>query len=148
MAQRFGNLKVYFPNVVFKIIPDARLGKNQAAFRVPLNINKLDIKDYLTHIYNVTVTDVRTTVFPGKLSTNRYTGQKERSSRIKKAIVTMKEEFEYPAEANVDEDFGGLEIKYEEKRRANKLKGWRIRPSLEMANMRKEILAKRAEENK
>ncbi|KAJ1645305.1 mitochondrial 54S ribosomal protein YmL41 [Coemansia erecta] len=145
MAQRFGSLKVYFPNVVFKIIPDARLGKNQAAFRVPLNVNKLDIKDYLTHIYNVTVTDVRTTVFPGKLSTNRYTGQKERGSRIKKAIVTTKEEFEYPKEADVDKHFGGLEIKHETMRRANKLKGWRIRPSIEMMALRTKILESRRE---
>ncbi|KAI8319198.1 hypothetical protein GQ54DRAFT_238209, partial [Martensiomyces pterosporus] len=107
------------------------LGKNQAAFRVPLNVNKLDIKDYLTHIYSVNVTDVRTTVFPGKWTINRFTGQKERTSRTKKAIVTTKEEFEYPAEADVDKEFGGLELKYEEKRRANKLKGWRIRPSME-----------------
>ncbi|KAJ2373058.1 mitochondrial 54S ribosomal protein YmL41 [Coemansia sp. RSA 2607] len=144
MAQRFGNLKVYFPNIVFKIIPDARLAKNQAAFRVPLNINKLDIKDYLTHVYNVTVTDVRTTVFPGKLAVNRYSGQKERSSRIKKAIVTMKEEFEYPKEANTDKDFGGLEMKYETLRRANKLKGWRIRPSVEMMAMRSQVRESRA----
>ncbi|KAJ1883536.1 mitochondrial 54S ribosomal protein YmL41 [Coemansia sp. RSA 1722] len=145
MAQRFGNLKVYFPNIVFKIIPDARLGKNQAAFRVPLNVNKLDIKDYLSHIYNVTVTDVRTTVFAGKQTTNRHTGQKDRSSRIKKAIVTIKEEFEYPKEADVDKNFGGLELKYEQMRRANKLKGWRIRPSIEMMALRAKILEGRRE---
>ncbi|KAJ1805706.1 mitochondrial 54S ribosomal protein YmL41, partial [Coemansia sp. RSA 2599] len=125
------------------IIPDARLAKNQAAFRVPLNVNKLDIKDYLTHLYNVTVTDVRTTVFAGKLGTNRFTGQKERSSRIKKAIVTIKEEFEYPKEADVDKHFGGLELKYEQMRRANKLKGWRIRPSMDMMALRAKILEDR-----
>ncbi|KAI7826435.1 ribosomal protein L23-domain-containing protein [Kickxella alabastrina] len=143
MAQRFGSFKVYFPNIIFKIIPDARLSKNQAAFRVPLNVNKLDIKDYLSHMYNVTITDVRTTVFPGKVSTNRFTGQKERSSRVKKAIVTTKETFEYPQEADIDKDFGGLEIKYEEKRRANKLKGWRIRPTMEMMSLRQKILENR-----
>ncbi|KAJ2003799.1 mitochondrial 54S ribosomal protein YmL41, partial [Coemansia thaxteri] len=62
MAQQLGGFRVYFPNLIFKIIPDARLSKNQAAFRVPLHVNKLDIKDYLANIYNVTVTDVRTTV--------------------------------------------------------------------------------------
>ncbi|KAJ1663488.1 mitochondrial 54S ribosomal protein YmL41 [Coemansia sp. RSA 1813] len=129
MAQRFGNFKVYFPNLVFKIIPDSRLGRNQAAFRVPLQVNKLDIKDYLTHIYNVTVTDVRTTVFPGKLSLNRFTGQQERSPRIKKAIVTIKEDFEYPKEVDVDKDFKGAQVEYQRKRRDNKLKGWRLRPT-------------------
>ncbi|KAJ2785452.1 mitochondrial 54S ribosomal protein YmL41 [Coemansia javaensis] len=145
MAQRFGNAKVYFPNVVFKITPDARLGRNQAAFRVPLNINKLDIKDYLTHIYNVTVTDVRTVVFPGKLYLNRFTGQKERTSRTKKAIVTMKEEFKYPPEPNVDRDFGGMEMRYERLRMANRLRGW-TGQTPEMLKLQKEILAK--EENK
>ncbi|KAJ2755415.1 mitochondrial 54S ribosomal protein YmL41 [Coemansia nantahalensis] len=144
MAQRFGNVKIYFPNIVFKIIPDARLSKYQAAFRVPLNINKLDIKDYLTHIYSVTVTDVRTVVFPGKLALNRFTGRKERSSRTKKAIVTMKEEFRYPAAPNVDADFGGLEMKYERMRMANKLKGW-TEPTQEMEKLHQQIMAKRAE---
>ncbi|KAJ2900849.1 mitochondrial 54S ribosomal protein YmL41 [Coemansia aciculifera] len=148
MAQRFGSLRVYFPNLVFKIIPDARLSKNQAAFRVPLNVNKLDIKDYLTHIYNVNVTDVRTAVFPGKVTLNRFTGQKERSSRTKKAIVTTTEEFEYPEEANVDRDFGGLDMKYEGLRRANKLKGWRIRPSQEMADLRRQLLKRNQEQEK
>lgn len=145
MAPGFGNLKVYFPNIIFKAIPDSRLGKNQAAFRVPLNVNKLDIKDYLTHIYNVTVTDVRTAVLPGKVTVNRYTGQKERNSRTKKAIVTMKEDFEYPKEPDVDRDFGGLEVKYEGMRRANKLKGWRIRPTLEMMELKKKVLEQRME---
>ncbi|KAJ2082923.1 mitochondrial 54S ribosomal protein YmL41 [Coemansia sp. RSA 988] len=124
MAQQFGNFRIYFPNIVFKIIPDTRLSKNQAAFRVPLNINKLDIKDYLTHIYNVTVTDVRTTVFPGKLVLNRRTGVKERQSRTKKAIVTIKEEFEYPKPPDVDNQFGGLQKKYSELRTRNRMKGW------------------------
>ncbi|KAJ2661683.1 mitochondrial 54S ribosomal protein YmL41 [Coemansia sp. RSA 1200] len=135
MAQRFGNFKVYLPNLIFKIIPDSRLGVNQAAFRVPLQLNKLDIKDYLTHVYNVTVTDVRTTVFPGKLSLNHFTGQKERSPRIKKAIVTIKEEFHYPAEPDVNKDFKGLQVEYQQQRRNNKLKGWRIRPTLRLREL-------------
>ncbi|KAJ2558007.1 mitochondrial 54S ribosomal protein YmL41 [Coemansia sp. RSA 1933] len=148
MAQRFGNLKVYLPNLVFKIIPDARLGKNQAAFRVPLQVNKLDIKDYLTHIYNVTVTDVRTSVFPGKLSLNHYTAQKVRSPRIKKAIVTIKEQFDYPAEPDVKNDFKGENAEYQKLRRANKLKGWRIRPSPAMQKLSWKILAELEAKNK
>ncbi|KAJ2711050.1 mitochondrial 54S ribosomal protein YmL41 [Coemansia spiralis] len=144
MAQRFGSVKIYFPNIVFKIIPDTRLSKFQAAFRVPLNINKLDIKDYLTHIYNVTVTDVRTVVFPGKLVLNRFTGRKERASRTKKAIVTMKKEFTYPPEVNVDHDFGGLEKKYEKLRMANKMRGWTSQTP-EMEKLYKQIMEKRAE---
>ncbi|KAJ2157664.1 mitochondrial 54S ribosomal protein YmL41 [Coemansia sp. RSA 552] len=138
MAQRFGNFKVYFPNLVFKIIPDTRLSRNQAAFRVPLNVNKLDIKDYLTHIYNVTVTDVRTVVFPGKLVMNRTTGQKERAARKKKAIVTMKEDFAYPPELDVDKDFGGNKKRYQEMLRSNRLRGW-TRRSPEMLALGAEL---------
>ncbi|KAJ1836635.1 mitochondrial 54S ribosomal protein YmL41 [Coemansia sp. RSA 2706] len=145
MAPKFGNLRIYFPNIIFKIIPDARLGKNQAAFRVPLNINKLDIRDYLTHIYNVTVTDVRTAVLPGKLFVNRYTGQKERTSRTKKAIVTMKEEFAYPAEPDVENDLGGKESRFEKMRTKSRTKGWNYRPPLEMKELRQEIMAKRTQ---
>ncbi|KAJ2164772.1 mitochondrial 54S ribosomal protein YmL41, partial [Coemansia sp. RSA 551] len=113
MPPKFGNFKIYFPNIVFKIIPDPRLTKHQAAFRIPLNLNKLDVRDYLTHIYNVTVTDVRTAVLPGKIMTNRFTGQKERTSRTKKAIVTMKETFQYPEAPDLDGDFGGKQKKFE-----------------------------------
>ncbi|KAJ2002043.1 hypothetical protein GGI06_005767, partial [Coemansia sp. S85] len=66
----------------------------------------------------------------------------ERTSRTKKAIVTTKEEFEYPPEVDVDQDFGGMEVKYEQMRRANKLKGWRIRPSQEMAGIRRKLQEK------
>ncbi|KAJ2845488.1 mitochondrial 54S ribosomal protein YmL41 [Coemansia erecta] len=148
MAQRFGSAKIYFPNLVFKIIPDSRLSKNQAAFRVPLQVNKLDIKDYLTHIYNVTVTDVRTTVFPGKLSLNQYTAQMERSPRIKKAIVTIKEQFDYPQEPDVNKDFQGEQVEYQEMRRANKLKGWRIRPSLQMKKLAQKLREKEEENSR
>ncbi|KAJ2805531.1 mitochondrial 54S ribosomal protein YmL41 [Coemansia guatemalensis] len=149
MAQRFGNFRIYFPNIVFKIIPDARLSKNQAAFRVPLNINKLDIKDYLTHIYNVTVTDVRTTVFPGKLVLNRRTGVKERQSRTKKAIVTIKEEFEYPEQPDVDNNFGGLQRKHAELRTRNRMKGWtNTTPEMKKLQDTLEKMRERAQEGK
>ncbi|KAJ2339068.1 mitochondrial 54S ribosomal protein YmL41 [Coemansia erecta] len=139
MAPKFGNLKIYFPNIVFKIIPDARLNKYQAAFRIPLNLNKLDVRDYLTHIYNVTVTDVRTAVLPGKLTNNRYTGRRERTSRTKKAIVTMKEEFHYPEAPDIDRDFGGKEKQFEMLRTTNKMKGWNYRPDPKIKQLRNEI---------
>ncbi|KAJ2503581.1 mitochondrial 54S ribosomal protein YmL41 [Coemansia sp. RSA 1972] len=148
MAPKFGNFKIYFPNIVFKIIPDPRLTKHQAAFRIPLNLNKLDVRDYLTHIYNVTVTDVRTAVLPGKLTTNRFTGQKERTSRTKKAIVTMKETFQYPEAPDLDADFGGKQKKFEMLRTANRMKGWNYRPSPEAKQLRKEIAEAQAKKDK
>ncbi|KAJ2851745.1 mitochondrial 54S ribosomal protein YmL41 [Coemansia brasiliensis] len=148
MAQKFGNFKIYFPNIIFKIIPDPRLSKNQAAFRVPLNVNKFDIRDYLTNIYNVTVTDVRTAVLPGKWKLNHYTGRKERTARTKKAIVTMKEEFTYPSEPDVDKDFGGLETRMHAILSRNRMKGWNYRPSMELLRLREQVKEQKRENAK
>ncbi|KAJ1916744.1 mitochondrial 54S ribosomal protein YmL41 [Mycoemilia scoparia] len=142
LVPRFGNKKVFFPNLIFKIIRDPKLGPNQAAFRVPLNVNKFDIRDYLSHLYKVTVTDVRTVIFPGKKTLDVRTGQRTRTSRIKKAIVTTVEEFKYPPKPDVDADFGGKESSYESERRRKKLLGFRIRPSKEQKELAKEIKQK------
>ncbi|KAJ1679285.1 mitochondrial 54S ribosomal protein YmL41 [Spiromyces aspiralis] len=143
LAPRFGTKKIYFPNLVFKIIRSEGLGPNQAAFHVPLHVNKFDIRDYLSHLYNVTVTDVRTAILPGKPTTDRRTAQKTRSPRIKKAIVTTVEEFTYPPPPDVDKDFGGKESLYESLRRRNKLKGFRIRPSEQQKALGLDIMKKR-----
>ena len=66
---------------------------NRFGFIVKPEANKLQIKEEVERMYNVTVVDVNTLLFSGKRS-QRYTraglvrGQK---SAFKKAIVTLKE---------------------------------------------------------
>lgn len=86
--------KVYFPNFIFTLV---RSGKsraaNQAVFRVPRILNKLDIKQYLEGLYGVKVASVQTFNFLAK--TTRQ-GRHYTPSR-KNAIVKLEgATFKYP----------------------------------------------------
>ncbi|PVU98048.1 hypothetical protein BB561_000164 [Smittium simulii] len=132
--QKFGTKRVFFPNLVFSLLRSNKIESNQAIFKVPLYVNKFDIKDYLTHLYNVTVTDVRTYVLPGKPMRDMRSALKILSSREKRAIVTMKEDFHYPPPPDL-EMFGKWTMKYQQMDAKRRTKGWRIR----MTPQQKEI---------
>ncbi|PKC72029.1 hypothetical protein RhiirA1_412365, partial [Rhizophagus irregularis] len=87
-----GFKKIYLPNVIFRLMRTPSLPPNKVAFRIPTNINKLDIKDYLTNIYKLDVVDVRTMVYAAESQINN---QRYRPS-YKKAIVTLGDDFNYP----------------------------------------------------
>ncbi|MBN1462196.1 MAG: 50S ribosomal protein L23 [Paludibacteraceae bacterium] len=66
---------------------------NRYGFRVDLNANKIQIKQAIQEMYNVTVVAVNTSVQPGKKK-SRYTKGgviKGATSNYKKAVVTLKE---------------------------------------------------------
>ena len=66
---------------------------NRYGFVVRPDANKLQIKEEVERLYNVTVVDVNTLLFAGKRS-QRYTKAglvKGQKSSFKKAIVTLKE---------------------------------------------------------
>jgi len=73
------------------IKPGKQLSPNTVAFRVPLNMNKLQIKNYLEQIYMVSVKRVRTLVCLGKKhvipGARRIYVQKDPD--FKKAYVTV-----------------------------------------------------------
>jgi len=66
------------------------------AFRVPLNYNKLQIRNYLEEIYKIDVVDVRTMIYLGKERRNYRTGLREKRSDYKKAYVRLLHPFPYP----------------------------------------------------
>ncbi|RKP38018.1 hypothetical protein BJ085DRAFT_22992 [Dimargaris cristalligena] len=103
-----------------------KLEPNQAAFHVPVNVNKLDIRDYLTNLYNVTVMDVRTVIQAGRKRYNPQLRSFEREARIKKAIVTFDTTVQYPPKPN-PEDFSAHLRDLSEKFTKLKLEGWRPR---------------------
>ena len=62
---------------------------NAVTFEVDRRANKIEIKEAVQKLFNVTVTDVRVMNFSGKSKrVGRYTGKK---SDWKKAIVALKE---------------------------------------------------------
>ncbi|ORX99157.1 hypothetical protein K493DRAFT_313311 [Basidiobolus meristosporus CBS 931.73] len=121
----FGNKQIFFPSVIFKVVR-SNLPPNQVAFRVPPKVNKLDIKDYLSHVYKLDVVNVRTVNYEGKMKMDARIGRRVRDKDWKKAIVTIGTDFEYPAKPNLD-DFGKETHQEQVTHRARKLKGWRMR---------------------
>jgi ribosomal protein L23 len=94
------------PNVPFILLPPPQYAPaNVFRFQVPLNYNKIQIKNYLEKLYNVKITKVNTVIYTGKRIVNykainpqtkkdAYTYEKD----SKKALVTVTEEhaFTYP----------------------------------------------------
>ena len=79
------SIKVYFPNFVFTLIRSGkRRDPNQAIFRVPSILTKIDITQYLSKIYNLNVTDVHTVNFVARESKAR----RRYYPAYKNAIVT------------------------------------------------------------
>lgn len=81
------SVKVYFPNFIFSLVRSGkRRDPNQAVFRVPSMLTKLDISQYLSKIYNLNVTDVHTVNFIARESKAR----RRYFPSYKNAIVTYK----------------------------------------------------------
>ncbi|CAI2179635.1 19779_t:CDS:1 [Funneliformis geosporum] len=118
-----GFKKIYFPNIIFRLIRTPSLPPNKVAFRIPTKVNKLDIKDYLTHIYKLDVVDVRTMVYAAELQ--KYSNKYRPS--YKKAIVTLSEDFNYPPTPS-DSKFSTELFQENRKSQVRKLAGWKSRP--------------------
>lgn len=75
------------------------LAPNFAHFEVPLNITKLDMKDYLYHLYNTEVLSIRSYVLGVPRSRRNIRGPVELNKRFKKRmIVELIDPFIYPEE--------------------------------------------------
>ncbi|EMR08741.1 hypothetical protein PNEG_02915 [Pneumocystis murina B123] len=96
---KLGKKPVYLPNIVFTLLRSPYLLPTQAAFKVPITVNKFDVKDYLFHIYRIEVTRVRSMIcYRKRIRRKDYTKMLERTPSFKKVIVDMKEPFIYPKE--------------------------------------------------
>ncbi|BFZ59703.1 mitochondrial 54S ribosomal protein YmL41 [Saitoella coloradoensis] len=103
---RLGDKKIYFPQHVFTLIRSPKIRPDQAAFRVPLNVNKFDVRDYLWNIYGLRTYAVKSMIYVGKIyrakAFNPTKGRWQaldwrRHSSQKKVIVDMDRPFVYPA---------------------------------------------------
>ncbi|RPB04260.1 hypothetical protein L873DRAFT_1759560 [Choiromyces venosus 120613-1] len=99
-----GTKKVFLPNFTLALVRTPHLPPNYVQFIVPLNINKLDLKDYLLHAYNVEVLSVRSFIQQQNIQRaknkdlNRPKIEWYRPRAIKKMTVELKEPFVYPPE--------------------------------------------------
>ncbi|KAI9140619.1 hypothetical protein BKA69DRAFT_1078901 [Paraphysoderma sedebokerense] len=99
--------QIHFPNVIFKLLHSPSLPNNQAAFKIPQHLNKLDVHNYLSKIYNLNILDVRTMNYAGRRKINKRNGQVFQTAKWKKAIVTLDREFVWP-EMPKDEELVAL----------------------------------------
>lgn len=98
---RVGGRQSYFPKArIILMKPGARHTPYQAKFVVPKSFNKLDLRDYLYHVYGLRVLRVTTQISAG---TVRYIGMwRTRSPQIKTMIVDMEQPFIWPSDESVE----------------------------------------------
>ncbi|KAL2821634.1 ribosomal protein L23-domain-containing protein [Aspergillus granulosus] len=92
--------QVYLPNFTIALIRTPFLPPRFASFYVPLNFNKLDLRDYLQRLYGVGVLRIRSYIEQMKVTRmkrngNGY-GQLRRPRSKKRMTVEMKEPFVWP----------------------------------------------------
>ncbi|KAG2082529.1 hypothetical protein BD769DRAFT_1544063 [Suillus cothurnatus] len=94
--------RIYLPNIIFRMVRNhTPTGKAynpyEATFRVPMSITKTDVRSYLSAVYGVKTTYIRTANYFSPLY-RRYNGAKAtRSYRTyKRAVVGLVDPFYYP----------------------------------------------------
>ncbi|CCD22579.1 mitochondrial 54S ribosomal protein uL23m NDAI_0A04220 [Naumovozyma dairenensis CBS 421] len=110
---RVGSRKLYFPKArVILLRPNAKHTPYQAKFIVPKSFNKLDLRDYLYHIYGLRAMNITTQLLPGTYSTVGRMGSRFRGPQIKKMTIDMEEPFVWPKENAKKEGEDSLGIEY------------------------------------
>lgn len=81
--------KVMFPRSIVTLMKT--MGPNKGVFKVDPKMTKLEVKEYLTKVYNLPVQKVNTVNYEGKLKTGsqRHRGAYYRTKAYKKAYVTF-----------------------------------------------------------
>lgn len=94
---RVGKTKLFFPTArVILLRPNAKHTPYQAKFIVPKSFNKLDLRDYLYHVYGLRALSVTTQLLHGKMM-HQMTGR-FRGPQIKKMTIEMEQPFIWPEE--------------------------------------------------
>lgn len=96
-----GTNTVHRPNFVVTMVrPRADAPPNIAEFIVPLNLNKLDIRDYLFNLYGVRALGVRSYIQQQKLTMRPRASSRAlyRPRAIKKMFVELESPFVWPKE--------------------------------------------------
>ncbi|KAI9787213.1 MAG: hypothetical protein M1839_003448 [Geoglossum umbratile] len=101
---RLGKKKVFLPNFTLTLLRTPFLPPTYASFIVPLNLNKLDIKDYLYNAYGIHVLSVRSFIQQQRVRQDKPNAKMPayrrwfRPRAIKKMTVEMDKPFVWPEE--------------------------------------------------
>ncbi|ODV93092.1 hypothetical protein PACTADRAFT_47162 [Pachysolen tannophilus NRRL Y-2460] len=99
-----GGKRLYFPSArVVLLRPNAKHTPYQAKFIVPKSFNKLDLRDYLFHIYGLRATNITTQLLHGKYqrSLPMPYRARHRAPQIKKMTINMLEPFIWPQDESI-----------------------------------------------
>jgi len=91
--------KVYLPNIIFKLVRNTTpagqpYNPYEATFRLPKSVTKTDIRSYLSAVYGVKTTYVRTDNYYAPDRANKREPSAHKS--YKRAVVGLVEPFYYP----------------------------------------------------
>lgn len=90
------------PNFVLTLLRTPEHGPKFASFIVPLNLNKLDLRDYLFNAYGVRVQGVRSFIQQQKITQDKPGAKRPAQRRhyrpraIKKMMVELERPFAWP----------------------------------------------------
>lgn len=105
---KVGENQVYLPKgKVCLLRPGAKHSPYQAKFLVPRNFNKLDLRDYLWHVYGLRATNVTVQLLHAKFERGFNDLARYRGPQYKKMTIDMEEPFvwpDLPPEANTFKD--------------------------------------------
>ncbi|KAI9646845.1 mitochondrial 54S ribosomal protein YmL41 [Ciborinia camelliae] len=152
-APKMGRKEIFLPNFTITLLRTPNLPPSFASFIVPLNLNKLDLRDYLWNAYGIEVRGVRSYIQAQKLREGKE-GQKIPSPRkwfrprsIKKMMVEMERPFVWPEEptdfSDWDQDGVKKRQKYEQEAQEARYPDAKQKPTkerLSIAQQAREIL--------
>lgn len=102
---RVGGKQVFFPKArIILLRPNAKHTPYQAKFIVPKSFNKLDLRDYLFHVYGLRAMNITTQLLHGKYTRVNIASSRFRGPQIKKMTIDMAEPFIWPEEPKKEEN--------------------------------------------
>lgn len=95
---RVGHKQVYLPKArVCLLRPNAKHTPYQAKFLVPRNFNKMDLRDYLWHVYGLRALNVTVQLLHARFVRGMTDHARYRAPQYKKMTIDMEEPFVWPA---------------------------------------------------
>jgi len=97
--------KIYLPNIIFRLMrnhtpPGEPYNPYEATFRIPQNITKTDVRSYLSAVYGVRTTYIRTDNYFAPMMHWSRRDDSDRGRRVRKtykrAVVGLVDPFYYP----------------------------------------------------
>jgi large subunit ribosomal protein L23 len=112
---RIGGKEVYFPkgNIIL-LRPNPKHTPFQAKFIVPRTFNKLDLRDYLYHLYGLRALNVTTQLMWGRWTRQTPVSPRYRLPQIKKMTIEMADPFVWPEPIPKEEYRSDYNIELEE----------------------------------